>query len=154
MRVFSREDADRELPAGEVGQIAGRGTSLMLGYYDDQASTEDSFNRAGWFMTGDLGWVDEQGYIRITGRKKDVIIRGGHNIFPTKIETLAMQHPAVLRAAALPMPDERLGEKVCLAVMFRPGTSAEAGRSCCISMPPACRNTTCRNSSSSRRRSR
>jgi len=126
VRVFSREDADRELPAGEVGQIAGRGTSLMLGYYDDQSSTEDSFNRAGWFMTGDLGWVDEQDYIRITGRKKDVIIRGGHNIFPTKIETLAMQHPAVLRAAALPVPDDRLGEKVCLAVMLRPGTSAEA----------------------------
>lgn len=126
VRVFSREDAERELPPGEVGQIAGRGTSLMLGYYDDQASTEDSFNRAGWFMTGDLGWVDAEGYIRITGRKKDVIIRGGHNIFPAKIETLSMQHPAVLRAAALPVPDDRLGEKVCLAVMFRPGASAEA----------------------------
>lgn len=126
VRVFSRDDPDRELPAGEVGQIGGRGTSLMLGYYDDQAATEDSFNRAGWFMTGDLGWVDEAGYIRITGRKKDVIIRGGHNIFPAKIESLAMQHPAVARAAALPVADERLGERVCLAVMLKPGTALEA----------------------------
>jgi acyl-CoA synthetase len=125
VRVFARDDSDRELPAGEVGQIGGRGTSLMLGYYDDQAATEDSFNRAGWFMTGDLGWMDEAGYIRITGRKKDVIIRGGHNIFPAKIETLAMQHAAVARAAALPVPDERLGERVCLAVMLKPGQSLE-----------------------------
>jgi acyl-CoA synthetase len=119
--VFAREDADRALPAGEIGQIGGRGTSLMLGYFDDQAATEDSFNQAGWFMTGDLGWIDAQGYIRITGRKKDVIIRGGHNIFPARIETLAMQHPAVARAAALPVADDRLGERVCLAIMRKPG---------------------------------
>lgn len=125
VRIFARDDADRELPAGEIGQIGGRGASLMLGYYDDQAATEDSFNRVGWFMTGDLGWMDEQGYIRITGRKKDVIIRGGHNIFPAKIESLAMQHPAIARAAALPVPDERLGERVCLAVMLRPGKALE-----------------------------
>jgi acyl-CoA synthetase len=125
VRVFSRDDPEKELPPGEVGQIGGRGASLMLGYFDDQASTEESFNRAGWFMTGDLGWVDAQGYIRITGRKKDVIIRGGHNIFPAKIETLAMQHPAVARAAALPVADERLGERVCLAVMRRPGAVLE-----------------------------
>ena len=126
VQVFSREDPEKPLPPGEVGQIGGRGASLMLGYYDAQAETEDSFNNQGWFMTGDLGWVDEQGYIRITGRKKDVIIRGGHNIFPAKIEGLAMQHPAVLRAAALPVPDARLGERVCLAVMPRPGHVVEA----------------------------
>ncbi|MBI0538517.1 cyclohexanecarboxylate-CoA ligase [Roseomonas sp. KE2513] len=126
VRVFDRDNPERELPAGEVGQIGGRGASLMLGYFDEQGATESSFNATGWFMTGDLGWVDEAGYIRITGRKKDVIIRGGHNIFPAKIETLAMQHPAVLRAAALPVPDERLGEKVCLAVMSRPGAVVDA----------------------------
>jgi len=125
IQVFSREDPEKPLRPGEVGQIAGRGASLMLGYFDAQEATEDSFNRQGWFMTGDLGWVDEQGYIRITGRKKDVIIRGGHNIFPAKIEGLAMQHPAVLRAAALPVPDPRLGERVCLAVMLRPGHAVE-----------------------------
>ena len=121
IRIFDREDQNRPLAAGDVGQIGGRGASLMLGYFSDQAATEASFNRDGWFMTGDLGWVDEQGYLRITGRKKDVIIRGGHNIFPAKIEALAASHSAIQRAAAVPVADQRLGEKVCLAVMFRPG---------------------------------
>ena len=121
IRIFDREDPNRELPAREIGQIGGRGASLMLGYFDDQQATEDSFNRDGWFMTGDLGWVDEKGYLRITGRKKDVIIRGGHNIFPAKIEALAGTHDAIQRVAAVPVPDPRLGERVCLAVMFRPG---------------------------------
>ncbi len=93
----------------------------MLGSFDDQAATESSFNADGWFMTGDLGWVDERGYLRITGRKKDVIIRGGHNIYPAKIEALASQHPAVQRALAVPVKDARLGEKVCLAVMLKAG---------------------------------
>lgn len=126
IRIFDREDPNRELKAGDIGQIGGRGASLMLGYFDDQKSTEDSFNRDGWFMTGDLGWVDENGYLRITGRKKDVIIRGGHNIYPAKIEALAAKHDAVLRVAAVPVPDQRLGERVCLAVMMRPGKSVDA----------------------------
>lgn len=126
IRIFDREDQNRELKAGEIGQIGGRGASLMLGYFDDQKSTEDAFNRDGWFMTGDLGWVDENNYLRITGRKKDVIIRGGHNIYPAKIEALAATHSAVQRVAAVPIPDERLGERVCLAVMLRPGRTIEA----------------------------
>jgi acyl-CoA synthetase len=125
IRIFDREDPNRELKANEIGQIGGRGASLMLGYFDDQKSTEESFNRDGWFMTGDLGWMDENGYLRITGRKKDVIIRGGHNIYPAKIEALAATHNAVQRVAAVPVPDQRLGERVCLAVMLRPGTSVE-----------------------------
>jgi len=123
IRIFDRENPDRELKAGEVGQIGGRGASLMLGYFDDQKATEESFNRNGWFMTGDLGWVDDNGYLRITGRKKDVIIRGGHNIYPAKIEALAAKHAAVLRVAAVPVADARLGERVCLAVMLRSGQS-------------------------------
>jgi len=115
-RILDREDASLEVPPGTVGQIAGRGPSVMLGYFDDQAATESSFTADGWFLTGDLGAVDEQGYIRITGRKKDVIIRGGHNIFPAKIENLASQFGAVGKAAAIPVPDDRLGERVCLVV--------------------------------------
>lgn len=126
VKIFSKDDPDVELPAGEVGQIGGRGASLMLGYFDNQIATEESFNAEGWFMTGDLGKLDEDGYLVITGRKKDLIIRGGHNIYPSKIESLAMQHPDVARAAALPVPDERLGEKVCLAVMFKPGKECPA----------------------------
>jgi acyl-CoA synthetase (AMP-forming)/AMP-acid ligase II len=124
IRIFDCGNPNRSLQPYEVGQIGGRGASLMLGYFDDQKATEESFNRDGWFMTGDLGWVDENGYLRITGRKKDVIIRGGHNIYPAKIEALASTHHAIQRAAAVPVPDQRLGERVCLAVMFRSGKTA------------------------------
>jgi acyl-CoA synthetase len=126
IRIFDRDNPDLELPSGQIGQIGGRGASLMLGYFDDQTATEASFNASGWFMTGDLGWVDENGYLRITGRSKDVIIRGGHNIYPAKIEALAVKHPAIHRAVAVPVPDPRLGEKVCLAVMFHPGRAIAA----------------------------
>lgn len=126
VKIFSKDDPNQPLAVGEVGQIGGRGASLMLGYFDNQLATEESFNAEGWFMTGDLGKLDADGYLVITGRKKDLIIRGGHNIYPSKIESLAMQHPAVARAAALPVPDERLGEKVCLAVMFKPGQECAA----------------------------
>lgn len=121
VKIWSPDHVDVEVPTGEIGQIGGRGASLMLGYFDDQAANDEAFNSLGWFMTGDLGRVDKDGYIQITGRKKDLIIRGGHNIFPARIENLAMQHQAVMRAAALPVPDHRLGEKVCLAVELRPG---------------------------------
>ena len=125
IRIFDPDDPDRELPAGETGLVGGKGASLMLGYYDDQAATESAFNGRGWFMTGDLGWVDAAGYLRLTGRKKEVIIRGGHNINPERIEELAMRHAAVERAAALPVADERLGERLCLAVMFRAGLEVD-----------------------------
>jgi acyl-CoA synthetase len=125
LKIWSADNPDVEAATGEIGQIGGRGASLMLGYFDDQAATEAAFNAHGWFMTGDLGWMDERGYLRITGRKKDVIIRGGHNIFPARIEDLAMRHPAVERVAAVPVADARLGEKVCLAVMWRRGARVE-----------------------------
>jgi acyl-CoA synthetase len=125
LKIWSRDNPDVEAATGEIGQIGGRGASLMLGYFDDQAATEAAFNAHGWFMTGDLGWMDERGYLRITGRKKDVIIRGGHNIYPARIEDLAMRHPAVERVAAVPVADARLGEKVCLAVMWRRGARVE-----------------------------
>ncbi|HTS41921.1 MAG TPA: AMP-binding protein [Xanthobacteraceae bacterium] len=121
LRIFKADDRDTPAPPGEIGQIGGRGASLMLGYFDDQAATEDAFNKDGWFMTGDLGLLDADGYLRITGRLKDIIIRGGHNIHPARIEALAMRHAAIARAAAVPIADARLGEKVCLAVMFHSG---------------------------------
>jgi acyl-CoA synthetase len=119
-RIWSQEDPNREAEIGEIGQIGGRGASLMLGYFEDEESTTASFNSHGFFMTGDLGSLGADGYLRITGRKKDVIIRGGHNIYPARIEVLAMRHGAVERAAAIPVPDERLGERVCIAVTLRP----------------------------------
>jgi len=124
--IFDENEPTKPLPPGRIGLLAGRGASLMLGYYDDQAATESSFNADGWFMTGDLGWVDGNGYLRLTGRGKEVIIRGGHNINPARIEELAMRHAGIERAAALPIPDARLGERVCLAVMVKSGKSATA----------------------------
>jgi acyl-CoA synthetase (AMP-forming)/AMP-acid ligase II len=123
VRIWRRDNPNVEAETGEVGQIGGRGASLMLGYFDDQTATEDSFNEHGWFMTGDLGWMDENGFLRITGRKKDVIIRGGHNIYPARIEGLAMRHPAIDKAAAFAVADARLGERVCLAMVLRPAAN-------------------------------
>jgi acyl-CoA synthetase len=125
-RIFSQENPDLEVPAGAIGEIGTRGALLMLGYFDNQATTEDSFNRGGWFMSGDLGVLDERGCLRIVGRKKDLIIRGGHNIHPARIEDLAHRHAAVQKAAAFGVPDQRLGEKACLAVIVREGARLQA----------------------------
>jgi acyl-CoA synthetase (AMP-forming)/AMP-acid ligase II len=125
IRIWRQDNPDVEAAPGEIGQIGGRGASLMLGYFDDQAATEAAFNARGWFMTGDLGWVDDAGYLHITGRLKDVIIRGGRNIYPARIEALAMTHDAVEKAAAFALADPRLGERVCLAVVARKGMRAE-----------------------------
>jgi acyl-CoA synthetase (AMP-forming)/AMP-acid ligase II len=120
IRIWREDDPDTEAAPGEIGQIGSRGASLMLGYFDDQIATEEAFNRDGWFMTGDLGSLDDRGYLRICGRLKDVVSRGGRKIYPTQIEALALHHPAVERAAAFPVEDARLGEKVCLAIAYRP----------------------------------
>lgn len=117
IRIYEQENPDVEVPAGTIGQIGGMGGCLMLGYFDNQAATEDSFNVTGDFLSGDLGMMDERGNLHVVGRLKDMIIRGGHNIFPAKIEGLAIKHPGVSKAAAFPVPDERLGERVCLSVL-------------------------------------
>lgn len=117
VKVFDPLDEDRELPAGEVGHIGGRGGALMLGYFDNQHATEASFNKAGWFLSGDLGSRDPAGNLRIEGRLKDLIIRGGHNIYPAHIEALAVRHAQVEKAACFPVADDRLGERVCLAII-------------------------------------
>jgi acyl-CoA synthetase len=126
LKIWDQGNPDHEAKIGETGEIGGRGCCLMLGYFDDQTNTEKSFNRDGWFMTGDLGQIDEHGNVRIVGRKKDLIIRGGHNIHPAKIEDYAMRHAAVFKAAAFPVADLRLGEKVCLAVVGKSNDEIDA----------------------------
>jgi acyl-CoA synthetase len=126
LRIWRQDDRDAETAPGEVGEIGGRGASLMLGYFDDQQATEAAFNAQGWFMTGDLGWLDEAGYLHVTGRRKDVIIRGGRNIHPASIEALALRYGAIEKAAAIPVGDARLGERVCLAVVPRRGMKIDA----------------------------
>lgn len=125
VRLFDQDHPDHEVPQGEVGEIGGRGGLLMLGYFNNQTATEGSFNADGWFMSGDLGRFDANGNLEIVGRKKDLIIRGGHNIHPAHIEEYAHRHGAVKKAAAFGVPDERLGEKVCLA-LIAPDNAPEA----------------------------
>jgi len=125
VRIWKQENPDEEAGIGEVGEIGGRGGVLMLGYFSNQVATESSFNVHGWFMSGDLGIMDQNGCLTIVGRKKDLIIRGGHNIHPAHIEELALRHSGVERAAAFPVADERLGEKVCLSVIPRTGQKVD-----------------------------
>ena len=125
IRIWKESDINEEAATGEIGEIGSRGALLMLGYYDNQTATENSFNDHGWFMSGDLGFVDEGGCLHIVGRAKDLIIRGGHNIHPARVEELAMTHPDIEKVAAFGVPDERLGEKVCLAVIARHGVEID-----------------------------
>ena len=124
--IFDPVDRDRPVAPGETGEIGGRGAMRMLGYFGNQIATEASFNAGGWFMSGDLGRLDAQGNLEIVGRSKDIIIRGGHNIHPARIEDLAMRHPAIVKAAAVPVADARLGEKVCLVVTTTEPVDGEA----------------------------
>ncbi|MFF7710773.1 AMP-binding protein [Pseudomonas sp. NPDC007930] len=117
VKLFKVDDKDSEAGPGEIGEIGGRGAVLMLGYFGNDAATQGSFNSSGWFMSGDLGTLDAHGNLSIVGRSKDLIIRGGHNIYPAEIENFALRHPLVFKAAAFPVPDERLGEKVCLGII-------------------------------------
>lgn len=116
-KIWDPENPDQELPQGQQGEVGGRGACLMLGYFGNQNATERTFNRHGYMLSGDLGSFDADGNLRIEGRAKDLIIRGGHNIHPSRIEAVALTHPAIEKAAAFGLPDSRLGEKVCLAVI-------------------------------------
>jgi acyl-CoA synthetase len=126
IRLFSTDDRDVEAAPGTIGEIGGRGAVRMLGYFGNQAATEDSFNSSGWFMSGDLGRFDSQGNLQVVGRAKDLIIRGGHNIHPARVEELAHRNPAVAKAAVIGVPDERLGERVCLAIIPAVGCTPTA----------------------------
>src|SRR5262249_31645599 len=126
IKLWREDNRDEEAAPDQVGELGVRGASMMLGYFDDQTATETSFNRRGWFMTGDLARFDANGNLQIAGRKKDLIIRGGHNIYPVRIEDLVMRHDAVAKAAVFPVADERLGERVCLAVIPRANARVEA----------------------------
>ena len=111
-------------PIGETGALKVRGAQMCLGYYKRQDM--EPFDAEGWFDTGDLAYlVDDEGYIRINGRSKDIIIRGGENVPIVEIENLLFQHPAVLAAALVGYPDSRLGERACAFVVLRPGHSLD-----------------------------
>src|SRR5260370_6413471 len=102
-----------EVPRGEEGDIAYRGPSHMIEYFNDDEQTAALFTSEGLSQSGDLGRMDEDGYVRVTGRLKDIIIRGGMNISAREIEDQLVRHPAITNVAVVGMPDERLGEKTC-----------------------------------------
>jgi long-chain acyl-CoA synthetase len=123
MRVV--DDEGRPLPAGEPGEIAIRGHNVMAGYHGRPDATAEVIDADGWLRTGDVARVDEDGYFFIVDRKKDMIIRGGYNVYPREIEEVLHQHPAVLDAAVLGIPDDELGEEVAAAVALKSGAHAE-----------------------------
>jgi len=114
----------RELPRGESGEVWVRGQGVMLGYLDDPVATAEAIDAQGWLHTGDVGTMDERGYVRITDRLKDMYISGGFNVYPAEVEKLLAAHPAVAMAAVVGLPDDRLGEVGRAFVVLRPEAAA------------------------------
>jgi long-chain acyl-CoA synthetase len=119
------DDDDNELPTGAVGEIVIRGHNVMKGYWNHPDATEEAM-RGGWFHTGDMARIDEDGYFFIVDRKKDLIIRGGYNIYPREIEEVLYEHPAVREAAVVAVPHDDLGEEVGAAVVLKDGEDVDA----------------------------
>ena len=111
------------VPRGSQGEICCRGHGIMLGYWKNEEATNECIDRSGWLHSGDLGVMNEHGYLHITGRKKDMIIRGGENIYPRELEEVLHGHPAISQAQVFGLPDERLGEEVALWCMLKAGAS-------------------------------
>src|ERR671916_1652238 len=124
----------RTLPRGEPGELCTRGYSVMLGYWNEPEKTAEAIDRARWMHTGDLGVMDSDGYLNITGRIKDMVIRGGENVYPREVEEFLYTHPDVLDAQVVGVPDERYGEELMAWVRLREGAeplTVEALREFC-----------------------
>jgi len=118
-------DADgNTVPRGEIGELCTRGYSVMLGYWNNPKATADSIDAEGWMHTGDLAVMDEQGYVRIVGRSKDMIIRGGENIYPRELEEFFFTHPAVADVQVIGVPCSKYGEEIVAWVRLHPGHTA------------------------------
>ncbi len=117
------DEAGQTVPAGEIGEIAIRGHNVMKGYWGKPEATAEAI-KDGWFRTGDMAKVDSDGYYYIVDRKKDLIIRGGYNVYPREIEEVLHEHPAVAEVAVIGMPHAELGEEIGAAVALKPGASA------------------------------
>jgi fatty-acyl-CoA synthase len=109
------------LPRGEPGELCTRGYSVMLGYWEEPQKTADVIDRARWMHTGDIGIMDSEGYLNITGRIKDMVIRGGENVYPREIEEFLYSHPDILDAQVIGVPDAKYGEELCVWVTLRDG---------------------------------
>ena len=115
------DEDGRVVATGEKGEICTRGYSVMRGYWNDPERTAETIDAAGWLHSGDLATMDEEGYVRIVGRIKDMIIRGGENIYPREVEEFLYQHPAISEVQVFGIPDEKMGEQVCAWVQLNEG---------------------------------
>jgi long-chain acyl-CoA synthetase len=120
------DDDGNEVPQGEVGEIVIRGHNIMKGYWNRDDANKEAITGDGWFRTGDMAKMDEDGYFFIVDRKKELIIRGGYNVYPREIEEVLYEHPAVQEAAVIGVPHDELGEEVGAAVVLKDGESVEA----------------------------
>jgi fatty-acyl-CoA synthase len=120
-------DADgRIVPVGRQGELCTRGYSVMRGYWEDAERTGEALDEAGWMHTGDLATIDTEGYCNIVGRVKDMLIRGGENVYPREVEAFIETHDKVLSAQVFGVPDPKFGEEVCAWIVLRPGHDASA----------------------------
>ncbi len=120
------DEQGRIVPRGQPGELCTRGYSVMLGYWDDPERTAEAIDPAGWMHTGDLATIDADGCGNIVGRIKDMVIRGGENIYPREIEEFLYRHPAVQDVQVIGVPDSRYGEELCAWIVLRPGEALEA----------------------------
>ena len=114
------------VPHGVTGELLTRGYSVMRGYWDDELRTRESIDAAGWMHSGDLATLDAEGYCRIVGRSKDMIIRGGENIYPREVEEFLYRHPKIQDVQCVGVPDAKYGEELCACIILRPGTKSSA----------------------------
>jgi fatty-acyl-CoA synthase len=117
------DGAGEVVPVGEKGELCTKGYSVMLGYWDDEAKTAESIHD-GWMRTGDLATFDADGYCNIVGRVKDMLIRGGENVYPREIEEFLFRHPKVQAVNVFGVPDPKYGEEVCAWIVLKPGQQA------------------------------
>jgi fatty-acyl-CoA synthase len=115
------DETGRIVPRGAPGELCTRGYSVMLGYWDDAERTDEALDRSGWMHTGDLATLDADGYCNIVGRIKDMVIRGGENVYPREIEEYLYGHPAVQDVQVIGVPDLRFGEELCAWIVLKPG---------------------------------
>ena len=109
------------VPRGTKGELCTRGYSVMLGYWADEEKTAEAIDKDGWMHTGDLATIDEEGYCQIVGRSKDMVIRGGENIYPREVEEFLHRHPKIREVQVIGVPDEKFGEELCAVIILREG---------------------------------
>ena len=122
MKVVDEDDG--EVPTGHIGEIVVRGPNVMKGYWNNPAATAEAI-RDGWFHTGDLGRVDDDGFFFLVDRRRDVIIRGGYTVYPREVEEVLYEHPAVRQAAVIGVPHPELGEEIAAVVTLRAPVEAD-----------------------------